>query len=1587
MNNNPYKPGIALTILVTLMSVSILQAIIPGRPVILKEPQDQTVPPGSDATFTVVAYGELLKPYQWQKLDDNNLWQDIPGATGPSLSIPNATADDNGQYRVIVSNPMGRRVSATAALRFLGAPVIIHPPQGLAGDFMSVSFMDELQLSVFSSGSTPLNYQWYWEGQAIPGANAENLSIRMGWIDDRHLEFKMGNSLTQTVELNENLVGLAGKFFVEVSNSDGRDQSNEATLEVDATFAKIVNDPTIKEMLHSRIEWGDYDGDGDLDVYGELADSSLLYWNKGGGSFERATDINLTSDKQGAGASTSVDYDNDGDLDLFVTIFDRSRIFLYCNDGAGSFTEIAETVLGHVELDIAGRSAWADYDNDGYLDLFLSTRENDHLYHNNGAGAFKRITAGAIVNDDGDRGPAVWGDYDNDGDLDLFVNYFEGGSNFLYQNNGNGAFTPKPEALPGLISAGGGSCNWIDFDNDLDLDLYVANINGVNFLYRNDGLGNFNRITEGRIVKDIETSDGSTWGDYDNDGDLDLFVANYTDEKNSLYRNNGAGVFEKVLSGALANERAWAVGCSWIDYDLDGFLDLHVRNAIEIGSSFLYRNQGNHNNWLKIRCQGSASNREGVGAKVKIMTSLNEREHWQMREIQRGNTRFSSDAEAHFGVGEASIVDLVRVEWPSWAVQELTKVEVNQTRKLSEPIIWIEPKNQAVFPDEDATFTVITAIPGTFTYQWRLNDQVIPGATEASLVINNAQTSDQGRYTVILSDADNNERIGAQANLQVPVIPPTISWQPQRQALIPGQDVSLEAQASGSLPLSYQWEKDGEALAGMNDPILIIKNASIEDQGEYSVIVSNRAGMLESESVLVSAEPVILAVNVEPRRLVAPEQSAASVSPGAKVTFSVEAFGPEPLSYTWRKDGKDIRGKAHTLILSNVQESDAGVYTVEVRNAFGANISSSIKLEVDSSFTKISSGPLVEDDLGAWSWPCWGDYDNDGDIDLFIPRRGLDYGSPIHNALFRNDGGAAFTRLSTGPFVENLHSSIMASWADYNNDGFSDLFICNSDAINELYQNNGNGVFTRVDEGFFTDKGLSSGLAWADYDNDGHLDLFVVQFDLQYPNLLYHNLGNGHFSSVVGRFPAVCPSSNRLYGEWADYDDDGDPDLFVGHGWPAEANNSLYRNEGDGFFTQILEGIVANDGGESMGGFWGDYDNDGRLDLFVANWSTATKGPDNFLYRNLGQGAFAKVTEGAIVSDGGRSIGGGAWGDYDNDGDLDLFVPNGFVFTPQENFLYRNEGDSSFTKLSTGSLVNDGGISWGAGWGDYDNDGFLDLYVINNSQGHGSSEQRNFFYRNNGNNNHWLKVKCVGTAANRDGIGAKLRALAKINGHDQWQLRIMKANYAGLIPAHFGLGAAEIIDTLRIEWPGPSFTVQELHDIPVDLAPYLTVVEPEVHILPKSIQKLKPGDTATFTVELADVQQPVTYQWQFKGKDLDGETGATLELTDIQYEDAGRYTVLINSPEHPDLVSASAFLQLAKRPQLQIGVLDEEAGLQLILTGDPGFSYVLEVSENLEQWAELETLSISDGSQTVTYLIPNSLQQSHNYYRAYLVGE
>ena len=496
------------------------------------------------------------------------------------------------------------------------------------------------------------------------------------------------------------------------------------------------------------------------------------------------------------------------------------------------------------------------------------------------------------------------------------------------------------------------------------------------------------------------------------------------------------------------------------------------------------------------------------------------------------------------------------------------------------------------------------------------------------------------------------------------------------------------------------------------------------------------------------------------------------------------------------------------------------------------------------------------------------DFNNDGLQDIYVASKPSWGESPDQidgaNALYRNDGNGSFTDVAEEAGVDELMGlSNGGCAADYDNDGDQDLYVTNW-GTSKLFRNNGSGAFDDVTDGAGLGDPDSSyrsmGCAWGDYDQDGHLDFVVVRhmeesdmeaLDLRVfylavrPLALFHNNGDGTFAEVshllgdIGSPGKIPGEYGNLWGAgfqpgWVDFDNDGDPDLYVVNDFGRDAQpNVLWRNDGstaDGIwqFEDISRDSRADVAMFGMGLAVGDYDLDGHFDLYVTNIE------DNVLLKNNGDGI--TFTETAADAEAGmgafqrrqRVSWGTVFFDYDNDGWEDLYVASGHLdsdpFTNhrhQPNLLLRNTGEATFENVSSISGADDQGVGRGVVYADFNNDGCLDLYVANMGLAGEEAQSARLFQNNCAWDANWLRVRTVGTVSNRDGIGA--RVMVVIDGRTQ--IREIAAGSSNksqnMLPAHFGLGQAEKVDTLQIRWP--SGIVQILHDVPPNQL--LTVVE------------------------------------------------------------------------------------------------------------------------------------------------------------------
>jgi enediyne biosynthesis protein E4 len=489
------------------------------------------------------------------------------------------------------------------------------------------------------------------------------------------------------------------------------------------------------------------------------------------------------------------------------------------------------------------------------------------------------------------------------------------------------------------------------------------------------------------------------------------------------------------------------------------------------------------------------------------------------------------------------------------------------------------------------------------------------------------------------------------------------------------------------------------------------------------------------------------------------------------------------------------------------------------------------------------------------------DYDNDGNMDVLIVN-----GSTLENYKNGGDPMVALYKNVGGKFVDVTREAglLKRGWGmgvcvgDYNNDGYQDLYIT-AYGPSVLFRNNGNGTFTDVTASAgVANIHWSTNCAFGDYDRDGHLDLYVANyanFDEKTvqrrgkdskcrglgidvfcgpqglagePDVLFHNNGNGTFADVTKSAGIKDPNYYGFGVVFSDFDNDGWPDIYVANdGNP----HLLFHNNRDGTFSEIgvLSGAALNDAGKAQSGMGvgvGDYDGNGLFDIFVTNFA----GDTNTLYQNLGRNQFADVTSLAGFGEVSGYLG---WGtgfvDFDNDGWPDIFVANGHVYPQveasgtgqhyaQRKQLYRNTGGGRFREIARdigGDLLIPKS-SRGAAFGDFDNDGNIDVLVIN-------LNDRPSLYRNEGGNrNHWITIRLKGTHSNRDAIGARVEIQA--GGRKQVDEVRSGGSYLSHndMRIHFGLGGSPRVERIRIRWPDGK--TEELPGVDADQ--FVTITEP-----------------------------------------------------------------------------------------------------------------------------------------------------------------
>jgi hypothetical protein len=1105
----------------------------------------------------------------------------------------------------------------------------------------------------------------------------------------------------------------------------------------------------------SAVAWGDFDNDGDMDMLlaGDTGTTTIarIYRNDAGVFFDMGAGL------PGVRACSVAwgDTDNDGDLDILLSGDPGgapiTRIFL--ND-AGVFTDMGAGLTGVQD----GSVAWGDFGNDGDLDILLTGHDGSEpvsLVYSNSGVDFELFAGLTGVT----GGSGAWGDFDNDGGLDLVITGDSESSRIssIYENTilransrplppsnlgvtlfgtvatftwdaGFDSETPSPGltynlrvgstpgdldivspmanpatgarrvaqlgntnhsrswsvVLPGggtfywgvqsidagfsgsvftleqsfgmasiddidagLEGVGGSAVSWGDFDQDGDLDAMIAGLSGggpLSRLYRNDD-GAFVDAGAGFIGVSQSSLE---WGDYDNDGDLDLLLAGDTGsgETSRVYRND-SGVFSDVTAG-LTGVKAGSV--AWGDYDNDGDLDALISGETGSGNiSLLYQNDAGIFTDAGAALPGVANGSVAWGdydsdGELDVLIS-GETGSGPIARIYRNDAGVFADAAVGFpGVSES---DAAWGDYDNDGDLDVLLTGNTGSSRLSR-----------VYRNENGSYVD--------------SESGLPGLSDGSIAW--GDTDNDGDLDALLTGDTGTERISR-----------------------------IYRNDAGS------FVDVGAAMVGVSDGAVAV--GDYDADGNLDILLAGETGAGPVSKIYRITNP------------------AANSPPGIPYNLSVSMAGHEA-TFHWIPpfDGQTPNtGLTHNLrvgttpggseILSAMANPGSGKRYVARMGSTNHTLSWPITLPsggdyywtvqaVDPSFAGSAFSAermfrLVSfSDIGAGlsgiknSSVAWGDYDNDGDLDLLTA--GSANGGPI-SRVYGNDGGnfsdvgAALPGVSHGASV----------WGDYDGDGDLDFVLAgrtSSGAISRVYRNEPAG-FSDIGAGLL---GLDlCAAAWGDYDNDGDLDLLMAGEGNQGPvTVLYENDG-GTFASTNNGIDGV--RSGAL--AWGDYDNDGDLDFLLAGQTSQTAVSQVHRNDGGSFSKAFdLPGLAYSSAA------WGDYNADGYLDIVMSGEAGSV--PKTRLYWN--NGGFGFIASAVVLPEvAAASV---AWGDHDNDGDLDILISGALISTETVLRVQAND-NGDFADFADLDAALPGVDSSAVAWGDYDNDGDLDAIVTGNTDG------------------------------------------------------------------------------------------------------------------------------------------------------------------------------------------------------------------------------------------------------------------------------
>jgi hypothetical protein len=951
---------------------------------------------------------------------------------------------------------------------------------------------------------------------------------------------------------------------------------------------------------------------------------------------------------------------------------------------------------------------------------------------------------------------------------------------------------------------------WGDYDGDGLLDLYLTDSVGPNVLFKNMGATFQPSPLAATVALTDATSGGAIFTDYDNDGWIDLYILNKG--SNVLYRNNNGTEFVDVTAFAGVGDMGKGETASWGDYDQDGHLDLYVANwacdtcdldeNVEGNRDRLYHSNGN-GTFSDVTMSLGMTQTVGAGFVASFVDYDNDADLdiYLVNDRHKGpnvNILWRNDGA---GCGE-------------WCWTDVSE-EAGADTEVAGMGLAVHDYDH----DGDLDFYFSNGGPAKL-----LQNQTSQGNPIFIEVGSLAGVDyDAISWGTVALDYDNDGWIDLYLTIDND-FPGFVNYLARNLGNGEFESVANAAGAPSSaksMGVAYaDYDNDGwvDLLVGnYNTGYQLYRNQGSPDTG-HSWLKIKLVGDGPINRAAIGSRVYVHTNDGETQLMEL--KSGSSLGAGNDLALHFGLGSAEIVSVTVRWPN----GVEQTYYDAPLNSTWTLTYTPPVF----ADVTSSAGI----------SAPHSQDELGTGQ--VFVDFDNDGWLDLFLTNQ---LGP---NQLYRNNGDGTFALSPLSAQLAITDSlSLGANAADYDNDGWRDIFVTVWGSPNALFHNDGGTGFTNVSAsaGIIND-GPSEGSAWGDYDNDGFLDLYVANYScdtcgVSLPDQLYHNNGDGTFSDFSNLLDLGERSKLGFLASFADYDNDGDADLYVIN--DKLQGNTLWRNDGAGCggwcFTDVSVSAGADTRVFGMGLATGDYDNDLDLDFYFTNI-----GPMVLLQNQTSQGSPEFVDVAPAVGVDRDTVGWGAiFFDYDNDSWLDLYFSA--MASDNMNRLYHNEQDGTFSDVTAISGASEPLNSIGVSYADYDQDGLLDLIV-----GQFDTEYR--LYRNMGSENraanNWLRVKLVGAAPiNRDAIGARVYLTTSEGLTLMQEVKSGSSFGAGSdLALHFGLGTATVTD-LTVRWPNGEEDTYT--DVPLNQQWQLTYSSADLEFAPDYAFVADPNTTVTRT--------------------------------------------------------------------------------------------------------------------------------------------